>query len=328
MESSTATPPCRSPRITWGGQPQGRGGGHPTIWPCNRRRAIINHQHTPPYFFCRYITSTDPASDRILGYANVISKFFGRFHCGSFFWVWKKNLRCDTLHFPDFFFCCKSPFIVFNYIIFWTIMNKNKDLKKRGRPPNADEKIAATILLCSEIRARSRLSPSQIEEAFKIESTPPGNNWRRYQRGERTMSVEIRDRIARKAIENGWLKTRGLFSVDENMAYGWVLSSSSLEDAKKRAKETLKKQKELEKIRDKCVDSLNELNKTLNEIGEEYWYVSHEAYVDRHWNNQNQIDGYLLSYFPKELLSITQKISCLSFIWLEMAQNFREDLID
>lgn len=200
-------------------------------------------------------------------------------------------------------------------------MNAEKK-PRRGRPPNSDSKIAATIFLCSEITARSGLTPAKIEEEFKIESTPPGNYWRRYLRGERAMSLEIRDRIARKAIKKGWLQTR-LIVDDMNTAYGWILESSSLENAKKKAKELLKKQKELEKIRDNCINSLNILSDTLNKLSEDYWCVYHQDYANKYGEHPNDIDRYLVSLFPDELLTFAKKISYLDF-----DMRFRKDLAE
>lgn len=100
-------------------------------------------------------------------------------------------------------------------------------MARKALPPEIRQmNITATQLLASVIRRCSKMPPHKLEESLGIGGeghgeAKSGMQWRRYQRGERTMCPEQRDRVARKALLRGWLPAdRPPLFGDERVAWG------------------------------------------------------------------------------------------------------------
>jgi hypothetical protein len=172
-------------------------------------------------------------------------------------------------------------------------MNTAEQKSKRGRPPVPAELKAATIALVHSITKASGLTPAALEDVFGMSSTPPGNNWRRYLRGERTLSAEMRERIGLKAAKNGWLRLNesGLISLVEENAYRFI-ASGGLKEWRAREQANLSKERELSKRVSACVELIGALREALQSLDEIQWTVRHfDPELPSYERQQRLIDG-------------------------------------
>jgi hypothetical protein len=101
-----------------------------------------------------------------------------------------------------------------------------------GRNAIDDEMRKATMFFAMKISNGSGLSASELERALQMESIPPGKNWRRYLRGERNLSADVRDKIARKAMAKGWITKGHDLDCRTTNAYGWIAHGLTLEQTR------------------------------------------------------------------------------------------------
>lgn len=85
--------------------------------------------------------------------------------------------------------------------------------------------VEATRLLARSIRSASKLTPAELEERLGIgaegaATARSGNQWRRYERGVRTLDADARDRLARNALRLGLLPLRVPMFLNELYAWG------------------------------------------------------------------------------------------------------------
>lgn len=197
--------------------------------------------------------------------------------------------------------------------------------KGKGRPAISDERKKATVLLIHYINDKSGLSPGQLEAVFGITSTPPGNNWCRWGRGERTLGPEVRARIAKIAVEKGWLNKAGIITRNEWLACAGY-SSATLDQIQQRLKAQKKQLRKYKKLTANSLLALQELERLLEEeLNLDDWEVAHEDYAETvtyHEDGleikENRIRRYHQSDFLLELKKLKEKISGISFPVIEV----------
>lgn len=153
--------------------------------------------------------------------------------------------------------------------------------EKKGRPLLTDDARAASMLFAVTITRASGLSATALELVIQMESNPAGRNWRRYLKGERTLSAENRDRIGRIAKKNGWLMPlSGAVTPSQTKAYGWI-QNGSLEELKARLQAQLAVDKNVILAKSGAVRMLRELLVALElPVSDGLVFINHPSYMD------------------------------------------------
>ncbi len=192
-----------------------------------------------------------------------------------------------------------------------------------GRHSIDDEVRKTTMFFAMKISEGSGLSASELERQLKMESVPPGKNWRRYLRGERTISADLRDRITRKAITKGWISKTREFDYKSDRAYGWVQQGKSLAETR----DDISKMKSgISLGRTNAIaarEAVGKLVAFMNEAETKYnvWMSCHHKsfiYEDFDENGPKmELDQYVQVFsalhLRDQLVEITEKLQCLNF---------------
>lgn len=88
--------------------------------------------------------------------------------------------------------------------------------------------LEGTMHLTKTIRKNLGLSPQQLEKLFDMAGSeyaqsPPGQRWRRYERGERALCASEMDRIARKALVNGGVNPKEISWFRDDVFAFWSI---------------------------------------------------------------------------------------------------------
>jgi hypothetical protein len=201
--------------------------------------------------------------------------------------------------------------------------------KRRGRPPAGDQMKKLTAVFATTITSKSGLKAAELELIFNIKSTPPGNNWSRYMRGDRSMAPEVRERIGKIAVKKGWLRTTGVMTEDDAKAYAWI-GKQSLESIRTQAKSKRQQLKLVKKTIAETSAQLQSLVQTLKAYGfdsaEKLWRVENDDYAELRESKDEsfgEFEQYILRLchqheFIDEVCALIEKLNSITFDFAEM----------